>query len=82
MTLWWIGNGVLLFVVVPLVIYIANRVIKPAIEIQKYAADILDYGLRITANLDRVPALIDTKELTGQTLAGIARYGAALDELL
>jgi hypothetical protein len=80
--LWWIGNLILLLVVVPLVIYIANRVIKPAREIDNYAKDILTHGVAITGNLDPVPALARTKELTSATLAGVARYGAALDEIL
>lgn len=82
MVWWWIGNAVLLFVVVPLVLYIANRTIRPATEITDYAHDILDYGVRVTGNLDPVPALVDTKRLTAATLEGVARYGAALDRIL
>ncbi len=82
MTLWWIGNAILLLLVVPLVVYIANRVIRPANEIDLYAKDILEHGVAITGNLDPVPALGHTKELTATTLAGVARYGAALDEIL
>ena len=40
--LWWIANAVILFVVVPLVILLANRVIRPAGEIQAYADDVLE----------------------------------------
>ena len=29
MTLWWIGNAVLLLVVLPVVIYLLNGVLKP-----------------------------------------------------
>ena len=82
MTWWWIGNGVLLVVVIPLVLVIAEGVMRPAREIQKYAADILENGLRVTVNLDPVPALIDTRQMVGETLAGVARYGAALDDIL
>lgn len=82
MVWWWIGNAALLFVIVPVVLFIANRAIRPATEIAAYSHDILEYGLRVTANLDPVPALVDTKRLTSDTLSGIARYGAALDRLL
>jgi hypothetical protein len=82
MTLWWIGNVVLLVIVVPLVVYIANRVIRPVREIDLYAKDILEHGVAITGNLDPVPALGRTKELTAATLTGVARYGAALDDIL
>ena len=82
MTLWWIGNAVLILVVIPLVVLIANRVVSPAVEISKYADDILANGVLVTANLDPVPALIETRRMVGETLAGVARYGAALDEIL
>lgn len=82
MILWWIGNAVLILVVIPLVVLIANRVVSPAVEISKYADDILANGVLVTANLDPVPALIETRRMVGETLAGVARYGAALDEIL
>ena len=40
MILWWIANAVALFVVVPIVIQLANRVIRPGIEIQRYAHEL------------------------------------------
>lgn len=82
MALWWIGNAVLILVVIPVVILIGNRVITPAVEIRKYADDILANGVIVTGNLDPIPALIDTREMVGATLAGVARYGAALDDIL
>ena len=45
MWLWWIANIVLLVVVVPVVLLLANRVIRPAVEIQRYADDILEHGV-------------------------------------
>ena len=82
MAWWWVGNAVLLLVVIPLVILIANRVVMPAVEIRNYANDILDNGILITGNLDPVPALIDTKRMVRETLEGVQRYGAALDRIL
>lgn len=82
MALWWIGNTVLILVVIPVVILIANRVITPAVEIRKYADDILANGVLVTGNLDPIPALVDTRQMVGDTLAGVARYGAALDNIL
>lgn len=82
MAWWWIGNAALAFVVIPVVLVVAESVIRPAVEIKRYAEDILANGLKITSNLDPVPALADTRRMVGETLAGIGRYGAALDELL
>lgn len=39
------------------------RVIQPALEIERYARDILDSGLAIARNLDGVDELARTREL-------------------
>ncbi len=82
MVLWWIGIVLLVFVVAPVVILFLNRVIRPAYEIRSYADDILEHGVGITAQLDAVPKLVRTKELTGVARQGVARYTAALRRLL
>jgi len=78
MWLWWVANALILLVVVPLVVILANRVIRPAIEIQAYSDDILEHGVLLTANLVPVPALIDTDakivDITGEAV----RYVTAL----
>ena len=43
-----------LFIVVPVVILLANRVIRPAVEIERYGDDILEHGVGLTVN-QRVP---------------------------
>jgi hypothetical protein len=80
--LWWIGIVLLVFVVAPTVIFLLNRVIRPAYEIRGYADDILEHGVGITAELDAVPKLVRTKELTGAARQDGARYAAALRRLL
>ena len=82
MFLWWLGNVIVLLVVIPLVVLLANRVVRPALEIKNYAEDILEHGVGITGNLDPIPALVETRQYIGSTLAGVARYGAALDRIL
>lgn len=82
MWLWWIGNALVLLVVVPVVIILANRVIRPAVEIQAYADDILEHGVNLTEHLVPVPALIETDaSITGIT--GVAvRYVTALRRMV
>lgn len=82
MTLWWIGNAVLGLVVIPAVLFFANRVIRPTLEIKKYADDVLVHGVALTGTLDAVPKLVTTKELTGVARKLVGRYGAALEQLL
>lgn len=82
MILWWIGNVVLLLVVAPVCILFLNKVLKPAKEIKAYAADILEHGVGITGELDAVPKLVRTKELTGTARQAVGRYAGALQRLM
>lgn len=78
MVLWWIGNALLAFVVAPLVIFLANRLVRLALEVRNYADDVLQNGVDLTAALDAVPNLVETEELTGAAKQAVGRYGAAL----
>ena len=82
MWLWWVANALLLLLVVPLILLLANRVIRPAVEISRYADDILEHGVGITANLDPVPALIDTRDLVTVAKGHAVRYVVALGPLV
>ena len=80
--LWWIANAVILFVVVPLVILLANRVIRPAGEIQEYADDVLEHGVKLTGHLVPVPALIDTDSKIADITGEAVRYVTALRRMV
>ena len=82
MVWWWIGNLLLLFVVAPAVVILLNRTVRPIKEIQAYADDILDNGVKLTSTLDAVPRLGKTRELTSVARQNVSRYGAALERLL
>jgi hypothetical protein len=81
MWLWWVANAVGLCAVVPFVLLLGNRVIRPALEIQAYSDDILEHGVMITENLVPIPALIETdagiEAITGEAV----RYVTALRRL-
>lgn len=82
MVLWWIANFVALLVVIPLVILLANRVIRPALEIRRYADDILEHGVLLAANLEPVPALEQTRKLVGKVTDNAVVYVTALDDVV
>ena len=82
MALWWIGNILLIFVVAPVCLLFLNKVLRPAQEIKSYGDDILEHGVGITSELDAVPKLVKTKELTGTARQAVGRYAAALQRLL
>jgi hypothetical protein len=75
----WIGLG-LGAVVLLLVIGLFNRVLRPALEIRRYADDILEAGLGIARNLDDVDELVRTRELAGALPALATAYLAQLEE--
>jgi hypothetical protein len=60
----WIGVTLLL-VVALVVLALLNRVVRPALEIDRYAEDILQAGVGIAKNLDDVDQLAKTHELGG-----------------
>ena len=79
MALWWIANIVGLVVVIPLVVVVANRVIRQALEISRYAEDILEHGVGLAGNLDPVPALVDTRRLVATATGNAVRYVSAVE---
>ncbi len=81
MVILWIASAVGLFVVAPLVVVLAGRVIRPALECARYADDILEHGVGITAALDPVPALVTTRELVSEVTQNAVAYVGALERI-
>lgn len=82
MWLWWLGNAVLLLVIVPTVLLLANRVMRPALEIKRYAADIDVNGAALAGHLEPVPAVADTRDLVSAAKGLAVRYLTAAGPLL
>jgi hypothetical protein len=81
MILWWIGNVVLLAAVL-LAALLAHRVIVQAMEIRRYADDILVHGVGLAGTLDPVPALAETADLVAAVADRAGAYVGALDRRL
>lgn len=83
MVLWWIGNAVLLFVVLPVVIALLNRVLAAVERIRAAADDILDGGGRLAGQLEPVPAALGVTVTTIEEVsAGATRYAGSVAKLL
>ncbi len=82
MVVLWTASAVGLFVVAPVVILLATNVIKPALECARYADDILEHGVGITAALEPVPALLTTRELVAGVTQNAVAYVGALRRLV
>lgn len=69
----WIGLALGLVIALT-VVFLFNRVMRPALEIDRYARDILVAGVAIATNLDGVDEAVRTRELA-VALPGLAvRY--------
>jgi hypothetical protein len=83
MILWWIGNAVLFFAVLPVVIALLNRVLAAVERIRGAADEILAGGVALIGNLDGVPEALATTDSTIQEVAvGAVRYAGSVARLL
>lgn len=83
MLLWWIGNAVLLVVVLPVVIVLLNRVLAAVERIRGATDDILAGGVAVTGKLDGVPeALATTDHAVKEVAVGATRYAGSVAKLL
>jgi hypothetical protein len=82
MTLWWIGNAVLLLVVLPVVVYLLHGVLGAARSIVPSLRRIGDVAAAGSTDLDAAALLLTTEEQVKQTVAGVANYGGSLDVII
>ncbi len=83
MVLWWIGNAILLAVVLPVVIWLLNRVLAAVERIRAATDDILVGGVALTGELDGVPeALAVTDNTFEEVKVGAVRYAGSVARLL
>jgi len=64
MVWWWIGNAVLLVVILPVVIYLLNRVLAALERIRGATDEILSGGVALVGELQGVPEALATTDET------------------
>jgi hypothetical protein len=83
MVLWWIGNVILLVVIVPVVVWLLNRVLAATERIRGASDEILAGGVRLVGELDGVPeALAVTDQTIEEVKVGAVRYAGSVAKLL
>ena len=83
MVLWWIGNAVLLLAVLPVVIYLLNRVLAAVERIRAATDDVLAGGVELVGELSGVPdGLAITDSTVKQVSVGAVRYAGSVAKLL
>ena len=83
MVLWWIGNVILLVVVLPVVIYRLNRVLAALERIRAATDNVLAGGVALIGELNGLPeALAVTDETVKEVSVGAVRYAGSVAKLL
>ena len=82
MTLWWIGDVVLLVVVLPVVVYLLNVVLQAARSIVPSVNEIAATAAVGSKDLDAAALLLTTEQQVKDTVAGVANYGGSLDVIV
>jgi hypothetical protein len=82
MILWWIGDLVLLFAVLPAVVYLLRGVLDTANGIVPSVQRIARVAAAGSEDLDAVPLLLTTQDQVIKTVETVADYGGSLDVIL
>jgi hypothetical protein len=82
MIAWWIGDVVLLVVVLPVVVYLLRGVLEAANAITSSVAKIAHAARAGSKDLDAVQLLVRTREQTVETVQVVAGYGGSLDQII
>ena len=82
MTLEWIGDAILLLVVLPVVIYLLRGVLNAANSIVPSVQQIAKAANNGSKDLDATALLLTTQGQVIQTIETAADYGGSLDVIL
>jgi hypothetical protein len=82
MTLEWIGDAILLVVLLPVVIYLLNGVLRAANGIVPSVEQIAGAAQAGSKDLDATAMLLTTQDHTIKTIESAANYGGSLDVIL
>ena len=82
MTLYWIGDAILILVVLPVVIYLLRPVLAAARSIVAHVHAIRDVTAAASKDLDAVPLLLTTQAQIKQTVETVADFGGSLDTII
>jgi hypothetical protein len=82
MILWWIGDVVLLVVILPVVVYLLRAVLRAAKSIVPSVQEIAEVAAAGSRDLDAAALLLTTQDQATRTVAGVANYGGSLDVIL
>jgi hypothetical protein len=83
--IWIIVLAVAVLVILPLTVYLLQRALNAARNIERYLAEMRDAGVGIASNTQHIKALDDTIQVAGQLLAtagSIDEHAATIESAL
>ncbi|MGH3787781.1 MAG: hypothetical protein ACRDRG_14800 [Pseudonocardiaceae bacterium] len=82
MALWWIGNAIFFFVVIPVVVVLLQRLARATFDVEKRINTVHGQAGGIVVAVDDVKQLISTRDAVRRVGAGLTRYVKAVDRIL
>ena len=83
MTLWGIGNILLLVAVVPILVWLLNRVLGALERIRSASDDALAGGVALIGEISQTPELLEkTDAVIADVANGAVRYAGPVSKLL
>jgi hypothetical protein len=82
MTLWWIGNAIFIFVVIPVVVVLLSRLARSVVDVGKHIDAIHGQAGGIVVAVDDVKQLGPTRDRVKGVCAGLTRYVKAVSQVL
>lgn len=82
MTLYWVGDALLIAVVLPVVVYLLRGVYRAAASIVPSVERIAAVAAAGSKDLDAVPLLLTTQDQVRRTVETVADYGGSLDVIV
>jgi hypothetical protein len=82
MILWWLGDAVLLVVVLPVVVYLLRGVLEAARSIVPSVTGIATAAASGSKDLDAAALLLTTQDQVVKTVETVAGYGGSLDVIV
>jgi hypothetical protein len=82
MILWWLGDLVLLVVILPVVVYLLLGVLDAAKSIVPSVQEIAVVAAAGSSDLDAAALLLTTQDQVTKTVDGVANYGGSLNVIL
>lgn len=82
MVLWWIGNALFFFLVIPVVLILLIGLWRSAVDVGRRVDTVHDQAGGIVIACDDVKALLPTRDAVKRVGAGLTRYVQAVARIL